>query len=171
MSKNRIQELQAEFASRRARSFEVAGIKERVVTHCACALRDKPFTVTYERASPDALFVIASIDKIVDGAKGSAAAAARLPKVLNSELFDQSNWACPWCGNARGLVNCSGCGTIVCHGRTDERERFVCRASCGRTGRLVPAGTMKASDAPRPSHKQLSGPGRLALPSARKLLK
>jgi hypothetical protein len=45
---------------------------------------------------------------------------------------------CPWCG-ARGFgaVRCKRCSAEVCYGRTDAKQYFHCRTSCGSEGRMV----------------------------------
>lgn len=119
------------FASKLTNFRRLTATPERFVTCCACARHDRAFVVVYERFDLTQPFRIASITKECGG---SAALSVASVRTVDMEQIDSSGWRCPWCDDATGLVACSGCGTFVCRGRTDNvdgRERFSCRPSCG----------------------------------------
>lgn len=147
---------------RRVAALRVAtGKPERFVVQCACAVYDAGFSVLFERFGSHERFRIAAIEK--DGAAGASGGVPRRRSIRVEEI-DDAGWKCPHCGNAGDYVHCGGCNTIICGSSVRSvpgTKVFNCRASCGRTGSLVPLEEVSGHDA------TASGAHRRAAPKAR----
>lgn len=130
------------------------GRPERFVTRCACAIHDKGFVVVYARTDPARPFIIIGIYKDGEGDAGGAAGALRSRAVAHADV-DSTGWRCPYCGMEGLHIQCTGCHTIVCSGKTRRypgtSDIFECRASCGCRGTLEATASLKGFDAVRPS--------------------
>lgn len=141
----------------KVKAFRVAtGKLERFTTECACALHDKAFLITYERAGPAEKWRIGAIDKIVGQERRGGGGESAKPRLLDVPLedVDETGWACPWCQCSSDFVYCTQCSTFVCARRVREEEgqrKFRCRDSCGASGLLGPLVSMKGTgtDAPK----------------------
>ena len=140
------------------RSFEetaaamrrATGKAETRTLYGCCAEAGGKFIVTFERVSPAHRYQIVSIEKEPEptgGRKGGlfAAAGRFAAKVLPMQEFawsefDQSGWACPYCGDSQRIM-CPDCGYIVCGARKrtlpNGRESYACHDACGASGTLV----------------------------------
>lgn len=174
--------VQESFAEKLGALRKATGRPERFVSHCACAVHDRPFTVLYERTDPAKPFTVASVhadgDEMKVEVRQESMNLFRLgpprKSVAASEL-DTTGWRCPHCGCADYVIACQSCGTTVCGGRTvsgpGRTEVFHCRASCGAHGSLTDSTVVHGVDGARKAAPQLGAPSSRtpALPPADRL--
>ena len=174
--------VQESFAEKLGRLRKATGRPERFVSHCACALHDRPFVVVYERTDPTMSFTLASVhtdgdDMNVEVRKESMNLFRLGPprKSVAAAELDLTGWRCPHCGCADYVIACQSCGTTVCGGRTvsgpGRTEVFHCRASCGAHGSLTDSTVVHGVDGTRKAAPQLGAPSSRteALPRADRL--
>lgn len=102
-----VEDVQDDFAAKLGALRKATGRPERFVSHCACALHDRPFVVVYERTDPAKPFMIAGIYKdraeaVVDTEKDSlhALPSAGNRRSVPAAEIDTAGWRCPHCGCA-----------------------------------------------------------------------
>jgi hypothetical protein len=174
--------LQETYAAKLGALRKATGRPERFLSHCACALHDRPFVVVYERTNPAKPFTIAGIYK--DGAKANldtgkdclhALPVAGHRRSVPASEIDTAGWRCPHCGCAARVIACDSCGTTICGGRMVRApgidDVFNCRPSCGARGTLTDAAVIHGSDGARKAAPALRSPSTPApaLPSSDRL--
>lgn len=172
--------VQDDFAAKLGALRKATGRPERFVSHCACALHDRPFVVVYERTDPAKPFTIAGIyqdraEANVDTGKDSVPAlpGAGHRRSVSAAEIDTAGWRCPHCGCAARVIACESCGTTICGGRTVRGpgmdDVFNCRPSCGARGTLTDAAVIHGRDGTRKAAPALRVPSTPALPSSDRL--
>ncbi len=124
---------------------KATGRPERFILNCACAVKDKGFSVIMERFDDKVPFTIAST--VTEAGDSSGASPA--PRTLKASDVDFTGWKCPFCGDTGGTVSCQGCNTVICSGRVrreDGSRMFHCRDSCGLSSALSPVQEIRGGD-------------------------
>lgn len=156
-----------DFAGKLGALRMATGRADRVVSHCVCAVHDKPFTVVYERTDPAKRFAITGIYRDEEASTATGKGVAR-SRILPIEEVDSTGWRCPYCNNTM-RIGCEGCSTNVCGGKTRRypgtEDIFECRVSCGARSTLVPATTFSGVDPAQPGKPARAQPQHTALPS------
>lgn len=94
------------------------GSSETLELHMTCAMFQRTFTATYERATISDKYKLVSLKKDVHTTAFHPLthfyhdAMAEYPE----DEFDNRGWRCPWCQAAKGWFWCLDCGMYICKG-------------------------------------------------------
>jgi hypothetical protein len=127
---------------------KATGSKESRVIPCRCAQTGRPFTIRFERESPDHPFRVAGTETggtASSDANGGKArfGSTRKQQAYDAAEFDWTGLSCPHCGSRSSVVMCNRCGETVCGGRVrshpNGERSFTCHDGCGATAKIETA--------------------------------
>ena len=99
-----------------------------------CSVHDRPYVARYIR-NESGRFRLAQTFRVTEWICEQYVATADDRRMMSGR--DCQDESCPWCGaHGLGSIHCHDCDAEVCYGRTDARNYFHCRRSCGCEGWL-----------------------------------
>jgi hypothetical protein len=99
-----------------------------------CAVHDKPFVARYIADGCGGFHYSQSI-RLKESLRDQYATHEEHSVVISSDACEEED--CAWCGaKGDGAVHCGRCHANICYGRTDAKDYFRCRPSCGSQGPL-----------------------------------